>query len=615
MTKLEKRICEHLIKNGLFHSMIKYKKDYQQLTVIFRRNYGQTLKEYLNNNNLDNPKIGLTWQEKADLICKTFNQEIINYTKENRSYYPVKVKCLHCNNIYNKSWDAFNRGEICNCTKTFQRKIVDVKYYINHYLQSNWELLNPEEYKNSHSVLKLKHKCGYISTGMAKTFKGNKGKCKCELKKYLHIEAKKPKRKSNKIFTIEMKKKLEAQDLTSSQITKLYREIKNIKGQVVKILDGTIIIKTSQGEEQIIFSEFFPAKREPIIQKLFDYGLPKGKISCIKRRSRREKTTLIDIESNQLIEKLACGCIYKTNLDDRLPLKRLCPCKAKKQFYDDLKRYPLQSAFDERWTLIDYNGKTRPIIIECKKCKHIRTLNNIHKFKYHVRCKCEDNISYGERMIFNLLNHNNVNFETQYTLDNKRFDFYLPEQNLLIEYDGIQHQMDTPWWGISHEDQIANDQLKNKIAKKYKHKLIRFSHDSNIDNIIHGLKPYLKIKKNKNFDYNKPVILLPDEIIDNYLTMTFDELIKKYKNQGYALNLARLHREFKSKYGMTKTEYLSYQNRLPDNVLHDFKQMNIHELHDKYPTIKTKITQHKLKTDFRKKYGMNKFEYRQQYLN
>lgn len=614
MTILEKEICEYLIKNGLFHSMIKYKKDYQQLTVIFKRNYSQTLKEYLINNNLNKPKIGLTWQEKADLICKTFKQEIIDYTKENRSYYPVTLKCQNCGNIYNKTWDQFNSGEICKCTKTFQRKIVDVKYYINHYLQSNWELLNPEEYKNSHSILKLKHKCGHISTGMAKKFRICKGQCKCEIKKHSHVNTKRPKRKGNKIFTVEMKEKLKTQNLTPHQITKLYREIKAINGQVIKIVDGSISVKTCHGEETIIFSEFFPKKREPVIQKLYDYGLTKSRINTIKRRSRREKTTLIDIEDNELIEQLACGCIHKTNLDERLPLKQLCKCKTKIQFYDDLKHYPLQSAFDERYTLIDYKGKCKPITIECKKCKHIKTLNNIHKFTYHVRCKCEDNISYGERMIFNLLNHNNIQFETQYTLDNKRFDFYLPKQNLLIEYDGIQHQIDAPWWGISHKDQIANDKLKNKIAKKYNHQLIRFSHDSNINDIIRNLKPHLKLKQKKNFDYNKPVTLLPDDVIDDYLTMTFNELIEKYKGKGYAIHLARLNREFKLKYNMTKTEYLMSQRRLPDMVLNDFKILDINELKNKYPTLSSKITHHRLKVDFRHKYGMNKFEYKQQYL-
>lgn len=147
-----------------------------------------------------------------------------------------------------------------------------------------------------------------------------------------------------------MKENLEMQGLTPRRIRKLYHEIKTLEGQIIKIINGSIIIKTCHKEETIIFSEFFNGKRkpkrEPIIQKLYDYGLTKPRINTIKRKSRREKTTLVDIEDDQLIEQLACGCIYKTNLNERLPLKRLCKCKAKKQFYNDLKGYPPQSAFD-----------------------------------------------------------------------------------------------------------------------------------------------------------------------------------------------------------------------------------------------------------------------------
>ena len=122
MTKLENTICKYLIKRGLFHSMIKYKKDYQQLRVIFERHHGKSLKQYLNDNNLDYPKIGLTWKEKADLICKTFKQEIVDYTKENRTKYPLTLKCQHCGKTYTKTWDAFNTGILCNCNKIYQKK-------------------------------------------------------------------------------------------------------------------------------------------------------------------------------------------------------------------------------------------------------------------------------------------------------------------------------------------------------------------------------------------------------------------------------------------------------------------------------------------------------------
>lgn len=101
----------------------------------------------------------------------------------------------------------------------------------------------------------------------------------------------------------------------------------------------------------------------------------------------------------------------------------------------------------------------------CKKCandkmssvrkKDIMELENqledIHGKKYKFQLsnykdnKCVDKKSKGEIKIVNYLSKNNILYETQKTfkgLKNIRslyFDFYLPEHNVLIEYDGRQH--------------------------------------------------------------------------------------------------------------------------------------------------------------------------------
>lgn len=63
-------------------------------------------------------------------------------------------------------------------------------------------------------------------------------------------------------------------------------------------------------------------------------------------------------------------------------------------------------------------------------------------------CGCKANKSYGEAKIQKLLTENNIIFEREKTFNDcrfidtnhlARFDFYLPQYNTLIEYDGIQH--------------------------------------------------------------------------------------------------------------------------------------------------------------------------------
>jgi hypothetical protein len=54
-----------------------------------------------------------------------------------------------------------------------------------------------------------------------------------------------------------------------------------------------------------------------------------------------------------------------------------------------------------------------------------------------------------------------------------RFDFYLPEQNTLIEYDGEQHFVKRGKYGEGYENYQRNDKIKNQYCKDNNIKLIR----------------------------------------------------------------------------------------------------------------------------------------------
>lgn len=594
MNTLEKQISNYILKHGLFHSMIKYKKDYHQLNVIFQRVYGDSYSKYCQEHELERPPINLNWQQKAKLVCETFNQKIVTYSVKNRTKYPVIIKCLNCNQTYEATWDKLTRGLICSCVKSHQHKIVNVDYYIKHYLENEWELLNPNQYKNSNSILKLKHKCGHVITQKGKTLHKNKGVCyNCE----------KTGLPRKNIWTPQVFAELKAQEVSKSRLGVLRNQIHKLNGKATGIKNKQLIVHTNQGDTLL---DIWPPE-DPITQKLSNHHQSKSKIKSIKDYARKRNVTILDIVDDHIVEKLECGCIRKRPIDGRAPSKHICPSKAHVQFFRELTKYPLHTSFNDRWALIDYKGKSKPITIKCKKCHHIKTIKRMAEFKCYQQCTCESNISYGERMIFNLLNHNNVTFETQYSLDKKRFDFFLPNYNLLIEYDGIQHTMDVPFWNLTHKDQIHNDRLKDNIAKKHNHKLIRFSHECSIDDIIKGFNPYVNLKKKKNFDYHKPVALLPEEIIDDYITMTFKEITEKYKGQGFALNMTRLNQEFQIKYGMKKSQYCTQP--LPDNVLEDFKTMSFEQLKQKYAHTKLPLTKTKVRTDFEKRYGLPKREY------
>lgn len=83
--------------------------------------------------------------------------------------------------------------------------------------------------------------------------------------------------------------------------------------------------------------------------------------------------------------------------------------------------------------------------------------------------------SKGEKEIRKYLNLNNIKFIPQYKFSDCKdirilpFDFYLPDLNVCIEYDGIQHFKEIQKWGglnslkdIEKKDQIKTDYCKNK---------------------------------------------------------------------------------------------------------------------------------------------------------
>lgn len=84
---------------------------------------------------------------------------------------------------------------------------------------------------------------------------------------------------------------------------------------------------------------------------------------------------------------------------------------------------------------------------------------------------CIRNDSYPNRFMFNVLFQLGIDFEREYSPDwikPKRYDFYIPDKNLIIEMDGRFHNIQ------SVKD---NDEYKNEMAIKHNLKIIRIDCD------------------------------------------------------------------------------------------------------------------------------------------
>lgn len=151
------------------------------------------------------------------------------------------------------------------------------------------------------------------------------------------------------------------------------------------------------------------------------------------------------------------------------------------------------------------NGDLTPYDVTCNSHKNIWWKCNEcgcewEAFVYsrnNGNCCPECNKSKGEKKIINWLNNNFINYKSQIGFNkligvnngNLSYDFYLPQYNLLIEYQGEQHEKYIPGFHKSKKDfekQVEHDRRKREYAYNNNIKLLEiwyWDYD-NIENIL-----------------------------------------------------------------------------------------------------------------------------------
>lgn len=149
---------------------------------------------------------------------------------------------------------------------------------------------------------------------------------------------------------------------------------------------------------------------------------------------------------------------------------------------------------------VDYSTNKTPIVITCLKPNHGDFLLRPNSHLNGTGCPvCSE--SRGEKYLSTLLDDLNIKYTRQFKFKDctnlktgrycRRlpFDFYLPDYNSVIEYDGIQHFNSVDFWGgeNSLKTQQLRDQLKNQYCEKNGIKMIRIPYTMNKEEI----RPYI----------------------------------------------------------------------------------------------------------------------------
>jgi len=149
---------------------------------------------------------------------------------------------------------------------------------------------------------------------------------------------------------------------------------------------------------------------------------------------------------------------------------------------------------------VTYNGNKRKVIICCRKHGEFLQKPNYHLSLKQGCPRC--NTSNGENVISKFLIDNKIKYISQKTFDDcknpksrckLKFDFYIPNKNLLIEYDGRQHYKIGSFIKGRHittkkelKEMQFRDNIRNKYAKQNGIKLLRIKYTkfNQIDKIL-----------------------------------------------------------------------------------------------------------------------------------
>lgn len=119
------------------------------------------------------------------------------------------------------------------------------------------------------------------------------------------------------------------------------------------------------------------------------------------------------------------------------------------------------------------NNSTARIDFKCPECGFIKNIKINNLFCRGFCCpKCGDGKSYPEKIMFSVLEQLCVDFKMEKIFDwsqSRKYDFYIPILNTIIEINGEQHYKESSKYSkfkLTLVEEQENDRLKQELALK-----------------------------------------------------------------------------------------------------------------------------------------------------
>ena len=223
----------------------------------------------------------------------------------------------------------------------------------------------------------------------------------------------------------------------------------------------------------------FKYRANKIHNNYYDYSLVQYKNAHTKIKIICPKHGIFEqLPQNHLIKKNGCPHCYNE--------------KRYSNLLEFIKKSNIIHNYGYDYSLVNYRGNNIRVKIICKKHGIFEQTPSKHLLNQGCPICSE---SKGEKEIRMFLEKNNIDFNIQKKFNGcsyerlLKFDFYLPEHNICIEYDGLQHFKPVEFFGgeTRFKYQKKIDQIKTDFCKNNDINLVRIRYSENIEEKLNFL--------------------------------------------------------------------------------------------------------------------------------
>ena len=235
-----------------------------------------------------------------------------------------------------------------------------------------------------------------------------------------------------------------------------------------------------RGCKKILSQEQFIKKGEKLHYDNFDYSM----------------VNYINAHSKVIIGCKKCGNIFNQRISAHLEGEGCPRCNIIRQLStnEDFIKKSIKIYGDRfDYSLVDYKTNKIKVKIKCKKHNYIFEQSPNSHLRGQGCPICNE--SKGEKKVGDFLILNKINYSRNYRFIDCRyknplpFDFYLPDYNICIEFDGIQHFEDRMYDNEGENLTIRKirDNIKDEYCNKNNIMLIRIKHTESISKKLNFL--------------------------------------------------------------------------------------------------------------------------------